>query len=316
MDYIQLGRTGLRVSELCLGCMNFGGAADEATSIAIIHRALDAGINFFDTANVYNRGVSETILGKALKDRRDQVVLATKVHGKMGDGPNDRGNSRYHILQQVEASLRRLGTDHIDLYQVHRPDASTPIDETLWALDDLVRQGKVRYIGCSTFPAWQIVESLWISDKNRFARFDCEQPPYSLFVRGVENDVLKVTAKYGLGVIPWSPLAGGWLTGKYRPGEPPPAGTRASRSNWDLNSESARRRFAALEGLEKLAAEAGKTLGQFALAWVRGNPAVTAPIIGPRTVEQLEENLGSISWDLSAEQRAAVDRIIPPGTNL
>ncbi|HET7560369.1 MAG TPA: aldo/keto reductase [Limnochordia bacterium] len=316
MQYVQLGRTGARVSELCLGCMNFGGATPEAESIQIIHRALDAGINFVDTANVYSRGVSESIVGKALAGRRDQVVLATKVHGRMGDGPNERGNSRLHIMREVENSLRRLQTDHIDLYQIHRPENETTIEETLGALDDLIRQGKVRYIGCSTFAAWQIVESLWTADARRLARFDCEQPPYSLFVRAVENDVLKVTRKYGLGVIPWSPLAGGWLSGKYKAGAALPEGSRGAKRNWDLTTESAQKRLAALPKLEQIAAEAGKSLSQFALGWVLSHPAVTAPIIGPRTMEQLEDNLGAVGWTVTPEMRQAVDQVVPPGTNL
>jgi aryl-alcohol dehydrogenase-like predicted oxidoreductase len=222
MDYRTLGRAGMKVSPLCLGCMNFGDPTDEQDSIRIIHAALDAGINFLDTADVYNHGVSEQIVGKAIKDRREHVVLATKVHGRMGDDPNDAGNSRAHIIQGVEDSLRRLDTDHIDLYQLHRPDTATPMDEQLDALSDLIHQGKVRYIGTSTFPAWELCEALWISDRNNYERFVSEQPPYSILRRGIETEVLPFCNKYGFAVLPWSPLAGGWLTGKYRKGEDPP----------------------------------------------------------------------------------------------
>ena len=233
MEYRKLGRTGVKVSPLCLGTMMFGkrGNDDHADSIRIIHRALDAGINFVDTANVYSNGESEEIVGKALKDRRDQVILATKVHGARGDGPNDRGNSRVHILREVENSLRRLQTDYIDLYQIHRPDPATPIEETLRALDQLVRDGKVRYIGSSTFAAWELVESYWTSAHFNISRFECEQPPYSIFVRAIEKDVLPVCEKYGSGVIPWSPLNRGWLAGKYRKGKDVDPQSRIGRSD-------------------------------------------------------------------------------------
>src|ERR671929_657030 len=223
MDYRTLGSTGVRVSPLCLGAMMFGawGNADHDESVRMIHRALDAGIDFVDTADVYSQGESEEIVGKALKGRRDEVVLATKVHGDMG-GPNKRGNSRRWIVAEVDNSLRRLQTDWIDLYQIHRPEEDTDIDETLGALTDLVRQGKIRYLGSSTFPAHEIVEAQWVAEKRGRERFRCEQPPYSLLARGIERDVLPVCARYGIGVIPWSPLAGGWLSGRYRKGQEPP----------------------------------------------------------------------------------------------
>src|SRR5437867_4895067 len=231
MELRTIGRTGVQVSAFCLGTMMFGpwGNTDEDECVRMIHSALDAGINFVDTADVYGEGRSEEIVGKALKGRRDEVVLATKVHGEMGKGPNDRGNSRYWIMREVESSLRRLGTDHIDLYQIHRPDPDTHIEETLGALTDLVRQGKVRYLGCSTFPAFRIVEAHWASERRGLERFVCEQPPYSIFVRHIESDVLPVCRAYGMGAIVWSPLAGGWLAGKYRRGSEPPEDSRAVR---------------------------------------------------------------------------------------
>ena len=240
MKYRTLGRTGVRVSPLCLGAMMFGtwGNPDHDDSVKIIHRALDAGINFIDTADIYSRGESEEIVGTALADgRRDDVVLATKVHGPMGDDPNQRGNSRRWIIREVEASLKRLQTDWIDLYQIHRPSPDTDIEETLGTLDDLVRQGKVRYIGSSTFPASQIVEGQWVARERNLTRFVCEQPPYSLLVRGAEADVLPTCQRYGMGVIPWSPLAGGWLSGRWRKGTDTPSSTRAKMlpARYDLS---------------------------------------------------------------------------------
>jgi aryl-alcohol dehydrogenase-like predicted oxidoreductase len=296
--------------------MNFGGATDEEESIRIIGGALDAGINFIDTANVYNNGVSEEIVGKAIKDRRDEVVLATKVHGSMGDGPNDRGNHRYHIVRQVEASLRRLQTDRIDLYQLHRPDPDTPMEEQLSTLTDLIRQGKVRYIGTSTFPAWQLCESVWISRGRGYERFVCEQPPYSLFGRAIEREVLPFCQEYGFAVIPWSPLAGGWLAGKYRKGQPLPEGSRLARRGADMDAPVNQKRLDAVEALLPIAQEMGVTLSQFALAWVLANPAVTAPIIGPRTCEQLEDNLKAIEITLDDGVLKRVDEIVPPQSDL
>src|SRR6266567_2601701 len=231
MEYRTLGRTGVKVSTHCLGAMMFGpwGNTDEDECVRMVHESLDAGVNFVDTADVYGEGRSEEIVGKALEGRRDDVVLATKVHGEMGKGPNERGNSRLWIMREVEASLRRLRTDHIDLYQIHRPDPDTGIEETLGALSDLVHQGKVRYLGCSTFQAWQILQSHWTSERRVLESFACEQPPYSIFVRHIELDVLEVCRRYGMGVIVWSPLAGGWLSGKYRRGEQAPRDSRAVR---------------------------------------------------------------------------------------
>jgi aryl-alcohol dehydrogenase-like predicted oxidoreductase len=320
MEYRTLGRTGVKVSPLCLGAMMFGawGNQDHDDSIRIIHRALDEGINFVDTADVYSAGESEEIVGKALQGRRDSVVLATKFHGPMGDDPNQRGNSRRWIFQEVENSLRRLQTDWIDLYQVHRLDADTEHDETLGALTDLVRQGKIRYFGSSTFPAEQIVEAQWVAERRGRERYVCEQPPYSILVRGVERDVLPTCLSYGMGVIPWSPLAGGWLSGKYRRDGDTPESHRAQRipGRYDLSLDENQRKLDAAEALAQLAEEAGLTLIDMALAFVLEHPAVTAAIIGPRTMEQLEGQLGAADVKLPAEVLDRIDEIVPPGTNL
>jgi aryl-alcohol dehydrogenase-like predicted oxidoreductase len=298
--------------------MMFGewGNTDHDESIRIIHAALDAGVNFVDTADVYSAGESEEICAKALKDRRDSVVLATKVHGDMG-GRNRRGNSRRWIILECEASLRRLGTDWIDLYQVHRWDAGTDQDETLGALTDLVRAGKVRYIGSSTYPASQIVEAQWTAERRGRERFVCEQPPYSLLVRGIEAEVLPVCAQYGMGVIPWGPLAGGWLSGRWRKGQEPPTSTRAGRLpvRYDLSIPANQRKLDAADALAQLAEAAGMPLIHLALAFVRNHPAVTAPIIGPRTMEQLETYLGAADLALDADVLDRIDEIVPPGTN-
>ena len=314
IEYRVLGRTGVRVSNLCLGCMNFGGRTPEADSIEIIHAALDAGVNFLDTANVYSgRGNSEIAVGRALAGgRRQRVILATKVHGRMGDGPNDWGNHRQHVFQQVDESLRRLQTDYIDLYQIHRPQDETPIEETLSALDDLVRMGKIRYAGSSTFPDWQLVESYWVADRRNLTRFATEQPPYHLFDRRIELEVLPACRKYGTAVLPWSPLAGGWLTGKYRADAPAPAEGRHLRAIQNPD-ENVQRRLAAVGHLLPLAESVGATLSQFALAWNLRQPGVTSPIIGPRTREQLEDNLGATEFTLDDELRRRVDAICPPG---
>jgi aryl-alcohol dehydrogenase-like predicted oxidoreductase len=320
MQLRSLGTTGVKVSPLCLGAMMFGewGNTDHDESIRIIHRALDAGINFIDTADVYSRGESEQIVGKALKGKRDNIILATKVHGTMGDDPNEFGNSRRWIVKEVENSLRRLQTDWIDLYQIHRPEEDTNIDETLGALSDLVHQGKVRYIGSSTFPASQIVEAQWVAEKRGRERFICEQPPYSLLVRQVEAEVLPVCQRYGMGVIPWSPLSGGWLSGKWRKGQEAPTSSRADRlpHRFDLSIPANQRKLDAVEELAKLAEEAGLSLIHMAIAFVMRHPAVTAPIIGPRTMEQLESQLGAADVELSAEMLDRIDEIVPPGVNL
>ena len=316
-----LGRTGVRVSPLCLGTMMFGawGNPDHDESIRTIHRALDAGINFVDTADVYSHGESEEIVGKALAGGwRDNVVLATKVHGTMGDDPNEQGNSRRWIMREVEASLRRLNTDWIDLYQIHRPDSSCEIEETLSALTDLVRAGKIRYFGSSTFPAHGIVEAQWASEKRGLERFVCEQPPYSLLVRGIEEDVLPVCEQYGIGVIPWSPLAGGWLSGRYRKNAELPSTHRAKMiaARYDMSLPVNQAKLDAADRLAALAEEAGLSLVQMALAFVLEHPAVTAAIIGPRTLEQLETQLGAEEIRLDRKLLDRIDEIVPPGTTI
>jgi len=301
--------------------MMFGGwaNADEDDCVRIIHRALDAGINFVDTADVYSQGGSEEIVGKALKGRRDSVVLATKVHGTMGEDPNHYGNSRRWIIREVENSLRRLGTDWIDLYQIHRPEPDTDIDETLGALTDLVRAGKVRYIGSSTFPAHQIVAAQWVAEKRGRERFVCEQPPYSLLTRGIELDVLPVCQQHRIGVIPWSPLAGGWLSGRYgRSGDSPGSSRRAQMmpSRYDMSLPANQRKLEATQLLGDLAEEAGISLIEMSLAFVTGHPAVTAAIIGPRTMEQLESQLPALETSLSADVLDRIDEIVAPGMNV
>jgi aryl-alcohol dehydrogenase-like predicted oxidoreductase len=316
MVYRSLGRTGVQVSPLCLGAMNFGGPTNEAESIAIIDAAIDGGINFIDTANVYNAGESERIVGEALKrnGKRDEIVLATKVHGVVGPGPNDRGVSRYHIIKAAEDSLRRLQTDHIDLYQIHRPVAEIPPDETLRALDDLVRSGKVRYIGCSTFPAWMVMEALATSAELRLARYISEQPPYNLLDRRIENELVPLCQKYGLAILPWSPLAGGILAGRYADGTYP-QGSRADRNG--AGSPFAQRitpkALEAAKRVAQLAAEQGLTSSQLALLWVKDQPGITSPIIGPRTLEQLKEHLGVLERTLDPAVAAALDTVVGPG---
>jgi aryl-alcohol dehydrogenase-like predicted oxidoreductase len=323
IEYRKLGATGVSVSPLCLGAMMFGawGNTDHDDSIRIIHRALDAGINFIDTADVYSRGESEEIVGKALAGgRRDQVVLATKVHGKMHDeDPNQFGNSRRWIIEEVENSLRRLKTDHIDLYQIHRPELDTDIDETLGALSDLVHAGKVRYIGSSTFPAHQIVEAQWVAEKRGRERFVCEQPPYSMLIRRIEADVLPVCERYGIGVIPWSPLAGGWLSGKYRKGGSSPGESRRAQmlpQRYDMSLPGNQAKLEAADALGALADESGISLIEMALAFVTTHPAVSAAIIGPRTSEQLESQLPALERTLSADVLDRIDEIVPPGTTV
>lgn len=316
MEYRNLGRTGVKVSPLCLGCMNFGWGAEEKDSIKIIHRALDAGLNFVDTADVYGKGASETIVGKALKKKRDEVFLATKVHGKMGEGPNDQGNSRLHIIRGCEDSLRRLDIDHIDLYQIHRPQSDIPIDETLGALDDLIRQGKVRYIGTSTYAAWQLVESFWQSEKLGLNRFVTEQPPYNLLDRRIERELLPLARTYGLGVIPWSPLAGGMLTGKYQRGKKGPKGSRYESGKFRSGEDVPDAAWDVIEGIGKLAAAKKCGVDAFALAWCAAQPGVTSPIIGPRTMEQLEGNLQALDVEITDADRKRIDELIKPGTQV
>jgi len=322
MDHRDLGSTGVKVSPLCLGAMMFGawGNTDHEDSIGIIHRALDAGINFIDTADVYSRGESEEIVGKALAGgRRESVVLATKAHGTMGDDVNQFGNSRRWIVKEVEDSLRRLKTDWIDLYQIHRPEIDTDIDQTLGALTDLVSAGKVRAIGSSTFPAYQIVQAQWAAERRGRERFICEQPPYSMLIRRIEADVLPVCLQYGMGVIPWSPLAGGWLSGRYRKGGDSPGSSRRAQmipSRYDMSLPGNQRKLEAAEALGELADEAGMPLIEMALGFVTSHPAVTAAIIGPRTMEQLESQLPALERTLSADVLDRIDEIVPPGVNV
>jgi aryl-alcohol dehydrogenase-like predicted oxidoreductase len=319
-EYRPFGRTGVKVSPLCLGAMMFGprGNPDHDDAVRIIHHALDSGINFVDTADVYSAGESETVVGKALAGgRRDNVVLATKFHGSLGTDPNEQGNSRRWIVREVENSLRRLGTDWIDLYQVHRPEADTDFDETLGALSDLVHQGKIRYIGTSTFEPSAIVEGQWIAEKRGRERVVAEQPPYSLLARGIEREVLPVAQRYGLAVLSWSPLAGGWLSGRYRKGVEQPRSGRADRqtARYDIASPENTAKLEAADALARLAEEAGLTLVQLALAFVLEHPAVTSAIIGPRTFEQLDSQLGADKISLSRDVLDRIDEIVPPGTN-
>ena len=316
-----LGTTGVRVSPLCLGAMMFGswGNPDHEESARIIGRALDAGINFIDTADVYSGGESEEIVGKALAGgQRDRIVLATKVHAPMGQDANERGNSRRWIIRECENSLRRLGTDYIDLYQIHRPDPATGIDETLGALSDLIRAGKICYAGSSTFPAAQIVEAQWTAQRRGRERFVCEQPPYSILVRGVEDEVLPACQRYGMGVIPWSPLAGGWLTGRYRTGGTLPTSRRAERIplRYDMTLPGNQAKLAAAEQLARLAEEAGLSMIHLALAFVIRHPGVTSAIIGPRTMGHLDSQLGAADVVLTRDILDRIDEIVPPGTTL
>ena len=321
MEQRPLGRTGVSVSKFCLGAMMFGawGNPDHDESIRIIHAALDAGINFIDTADVYARGESEEIVGKALAGgRRDDVILATKFHGAMGDDPNRQGSSLRWIMRAVEDSLRRLGTDWIDLYQVHRPRTDTGIEETLGALTDLVQQGKVRYIGHSTFPASQIVEAQWMSRERHLSRFVTEQPAYSMLVRAIEGDVLPTCARHGMGVLSYSPLTGGWLSGRWRKDAGQQSSSRANRlpERFDLSQPANQRKLDAVEDLAQLADEAGITLIEMAIAFVLHHPAITAAILGPRTMEQLETQLpaGDVILDDAILDR--IDQIVAPGSTV
>jgi aryl-alcohol dehydrogenase-like predicted oxidoreductase len=321
MEHRQLGRTGVSVSKFCLGAMMFGswGNPDHDESIRIIHAALDAGVNFIDTADVYGEGESEEIVGKALAGgRRDNVILATKFHNAMGEDPNQRGNSRRWIMRAVEDSLRRLNTDWIDLYQVHRPDPSADIDETLGALTDLVHQGKVRYIGTSTFPASQIVEAQRVSRDGHLQRFVTEQPPYSILVRAAEADVLPTCLRHGMAVMSYSPLTGGWLSGRWRKDAGQQDSSRAGRlpERFDLANPFNQRKLDAVEDLASLAEQSGITLIQLAIAFVLNHPAITAALIGPRTMEQFEGQLAAADVVLEEAVLDRIDEIVPPGTTI
>ncbi len=315
MDFRSLGRTGVMISPLCLGTMNFGGPTGEQESIEIIDHALNSGINFVDTANVYNGGESERIVGKALKanGKRNQIVLATKVYNQTGPGPNERGVSRYHILKACEDSLRRLQTDHIDLYQLHRPSLTVPQDETLRALDDLVRAGKVVYIGTSTFPAWMMMEALALSEKDSLARYISEQPPYNLLDRRIENELIPLALKYGLAILPWSPLAGGILAGRYATQTSMPEGSRRSHAGEIFDERITKRAIAVAQKLGQMAEQRELTSAQLALLWVKDQPGVTAPIIGPRTMNHLNSFLPLLEMHLHPEDEEEFDRLVHPG---
>lgn len=315
MEYRSLGRTGVMVSPLCLGVMNFGGPTSESDAFIILNRALEAGVNFIDTANVYTGSASERILGKFLKEggKRDQVVLATKVYSRVGDLPNDAGASRYHVIKACEDSLRRLQTDRIDLYQQHRPSLTIPQDETLRAYDDLVCSGKVRYIGSSTFPAWMVMEALAISDRYGLARFISEQSPYNLLDRRVENELIPLCLKHGLGMLPWSPLAGGILAGRYSASGTFPEGSRATRMGTMFTERITGRGKAIAVEVAKLARERGLTASQLSLLWLKDQPGVTSPIIGPRTLAHLEDALAILDRRLDGADRPLFDALVHPG---
>jgi len=316
MEYRRLGRSGVLVSPLCLGAMNFGGPTNEADSFAIMQKAVEGGINFFDTANVYNNGESERIVGKFLKENnlREQVVLATKVNGRMGDLPNDAGATRYHVIKACEDSLRRLQTDHIDLYQLHRPPANHPQDETLRAFDDLIRAGKVRYIGCSTHPAWMVMEALSLSERYGLNRYVSEQPPYNLLDRRIENELIPLCQKYDLAILPWSPLAMGVLAGRYTRTDNFPEDSRAQR--WGTDTVKARVTQRGLEvgqAVSRMAQERGLTASQLSLLWAKDQPGITAPIVGPRTLAHLEDALGILGKTLDSADRPLFDELVHPG---
>jgi aryl-alcohol dehydrogenase-like predicted oxidoreductase len=319
MDYRPLGRTGVQVSPLCLGAMMFGpwGNDDRADAIRIIHRALDAGINFIDTADVYSAGASEEIVGQALQGRRDDVFLATKFFMPMTDSPNDQGGSRRWIIREAENSLRRLNTDYIDLYQVHRPSPDTDVAETLGALTDLVRQGKVRYIGSSSYSGSQIVEAQWVSRERSLERFVTEQPPYSILVRGIEEDVLATTLRHGMGTLTYSPLAGGWLSGRWRKGAvSSPASAARPNARFDMSSQANQRKLEIVEELARLAEQGDMTLITMAIAFVLNHPGVTSAIVGPRTMEQLESYVPAVDLTLPADILDRIDELVAPGVTL
>ena len=318
MDYRLLGASGIKVSPLCLGTMNFGDKTSEADSIRIIDKALDAGINFVDTANVYNGGESERIVGKAFKkgNKREKVVLATKVYNAMGEGINERDLTRYHIVRACEDSLKRLQTDHIDLYQLHRPSEFVPHEETLRALDDLVASGKVRNIGSSTFPAWIIMEGLGISEQHGWVRYVSEQPPYNLLDRRSENEIIPLAQKYNMAVLPWSPLAMGILAGKYPPGEAAPAGSRLAEGRNMMDVRVTQRGREVGAKLVEMAKERNMTASQLALVWCKDQPGITSPIIGPRTMAHLDDQLPVLNITLKDEDRPLFDELVHPGTTV
>jgi aryl-alcohol dehydrogenase-like predicted oxidoreductase len=318
MEYRSLGRSGVMVSPLCLGAMNFGGPTNEEDSFTILNRAQEAGLNFIDTANVYTSGASERIVGKFLKEsgKRDQMVVATKVYSRVGNLPNDAGASRYHILKACEDSLRRLQTDHIDLYQQHRPSLTIPQDETLRAFDDLVRSGKVRYVGSSTFPAWMVMEALAISDRYGLTRFISDQSPYNLLDRRLENELIPLCLKHGLALLPWSPLGGGILAGRYSTSETFPEGSRATRAGAMYTERITRRGKEVAAEVAKMARERGMTASQLSLLWLKDQPGVTSPIIGPRTLAHLEDALTILDKTLDDADKSVFDALVHPGNSV
>jgi aryl-alcohol dehydrogenase-like predicted oxidoreductase len=313
----NLGSSGAKVSSLCLGTMNFGSFTEVDDSIKIIENFIEAGFNFIDTANVYNAGKSEEIVGKAIQGKRDRVFLATKVHFPTGTGLNEGGNSRVHILKEIDESLRRLQTEYIDLYWIHRPDENTPIEETLRTLNGLIIKGKIRYIGISSFPAWRIMEAIMIAERLGLEGFIAEQPLYNLLDRSIEEDVLMVAQKYGLGIMPWSPLANGWLTGKYRKGKSFPQATRiTSKAIPDVNAQHIVQRFEVIEELSKMANQLSITMSQLSLVWLLQQPGVTSPIIGPRTLKQLKDSMPSVHVNIDKKILSAIDKLIPTGSRV
>jgi aryl-alcohol dehydrogenase-like predicted oxidoreductase len=309
MNYRKLGPTGVKVSTICLGTMMFGGPADDAESERMFHRALEAGVNFVDTANVYTKTRSEEVVGKALRGRRHDVVLATKVHNIVAPGPNGHGNSRYHIMQQVDNSLRRLQTDYIDLYYLHRPDPDTSIEEEVEVMSDLVRQGKVRYFGTSHYASWQICRGLWYSDVAKLARWVVDQPKYNLLDRAIEADIVPFCQSLGYGLVPHSPLAAGFLTGKYQRGSARPEGSRGARTPEWFTAGNDERDWAVLDVASRIAREHGCSVGQVAIAWILTKPFVSSTIIGPRTFEQLQDNLGGDDVRLEPSEIGALDDV-------
>ena len=313
-DYRTLGRYGAKVSPLCLGTMMFGGQTNAKDSTAIMHKALDLGINFFDTADIYNAGESEVVVGKAIRDRRDEVILATKGRQPMGDGPNDRGASRVHMMRALDQSLKRMGTDYVDLYYVHTPDYDTPVEETMRTLDDMVRSGRVHYIACSNVRAWRLCEALWTSDKLNLHAYACVQPLYNIVNRDIEVELLPLCQERGIGVVSYSPLARGILTGKYEPGKGYPADSRAARN--DARMQQAELRDASIEIASQIANRCrsqGVAPSAFALAWCLANPIITSIILGPRTMEHFDDNLACLDVTVSDEDEAFINSLVPPG---
>ena len=314
MEYRNLGKCGVKVSPVCLGTMMFGGQTSEAESIQIIHKAHEQGVNFIDTANMYNAGESERVVGRAIADRRDQIVLATKGRQKMGEGPNQQGGSRLHLMHELEASLKRLGTDYVDIYYYHAPDFSTPTDETLRTLDDMVRSGRVHYIACSNFRAWRICAALWTSDRLNLDRYVCVQPLYNIVNRDIEVEILPLCQEYGLGVVSYSPLARGILSGKYAKFGEYPEGSRASRGDKRMNQAELRPESIHIaQQISTRCDDKGCTASQFALAWVLANPILTSVIIGPRTMQQYDDNIKCLEVDITTDDEAFIDQLVPTG---